>query len=273
MLVKDNFFHTFKNNYSKIKIIIYLYRINRQGVGSFDLELINENFVNIPYLDKNDISLKIDTNKNNISSNLGKITTNEGNISTNLGKMNTNVSDISSNLGKITTNEGNILSNLGKINTSEGNISSNLGKIDNITKTIMLKNIYFTDFNSKKDEAIINELLHLDNTPDKFRAAIIHTANMEYYFKKDDFIEIDCKLMFSHSTYEHADKIIIYYDLYEGEKADQNKMLFRELHRYNQFPLIVNKDRIITCAKICYKVKYNINNILFLVQINAIYKK
>ena len=74
---------------------------------------------------------------------------------------------------------------------------------------------------------------------------------MEYYFKKDDFIEIGCKLMLSHSTYDHADKIVLYYDLYEGEKADQNKILFRELRRYNQFPLIVDKDRIIAYTKIC----------------------
>ena len=44
---------------------------------------------------------KIDTNKNNISSNLGKIITNEGAISSNLGKINKNKEDISSNLGKI----------------------------------------------------------------------------------------------------------------------------------------------------------------------------
>ena len=58
----------------------------------------------------------------------------------------------------------------------------------------MLKNIYFTDFNSKKDEAIINELLHLDKASDRPRAATIHSAKMEYYFKKDDFMEIDCKI-------------------------------------------------------------------------------
>ena len=47
MTVKDNFYVTFKNNYDKIKIILDLYRVNRQGVGIFNLELINENFVNI----------------------------------------------------------------------------------------------------------------------------------------------------------------------------------------------------------------------------------
>ena len=79
----------------------------------------------------------------------------------------------------MTTNEGDISSNLGKITTNEDKISSNSGKINNITKKIMLKNIYFTDFNSKKDEAFVKELLHFDNTPDRIRAVGIHTANME----------------------------------------------------------------------------------------------
>ena len=47
------------------------------------------------------------------------------------------------------------------ITTNTADISTNLGKINNITKTIMLKNIYFTDFDSKKDEAIVKELLYL----------------------------------------------------------------------------------------------------------------
>ena len=60
MHVKDNFYVKFKNNYSKIKIMLYLYRVYRHGAGVFDLELTNENFTNIIYSDKNDISLKIE---------------------------------------------------------------------------------------------------------------------------------------------------------------------------------------------------------------------
>ena len=90
MLVKDNFYVTFKNNYNKIKMILELYRVYRHGTGVFSLELINENFINIAYLDKNDISLKINKNKNDISFNLGKTTTNEGAISSNLSKIGNN---------------------------------------------------------------------------------------------------------------------------------------------------------------------------------------
>ena len=73
MLVKDNFYIKFKNNYNKIKIILDLYRVYRRGAGVFNLKLINEYFTNIAYLDRNDISLKINTNKSNISFNLEKI--------------------------------------------------------------------------------------------------------------------------------------------------------------------------------------------------------
>ena len=94
-------------------------------------------------------------------------------------------------------NENNerIESNSGKINTNVGDISSNLGKINNITKTIMLKNIYFTNVDSK-DEALTRGLISLDNKAGLSRSADIRTVTMNYYFKKDDVIEIDCKLMF-----------------------------------------------------------------------------
>ena len=59
MFVKYKFYVTFNNNYNKITILLYLFRVYRHGAGIFNLELINENFVHITYLDKNDISLKI----------------------------------------------------------------------------------------------------------------------------------------------------------------------------------------------------------------------
>ena len=142
MLVKDNFYVTFKNNYNKIKIILDLFRVYRHGTGNFNLELINESFVNITYLDKNDISLKIDTNTRDISSNLSKI--------------NTNVVDISTNLDQINTNTGNISTNLIKTNSNENNILSNSSELDyiknNISKSIYLKNLYNVLFYDDKTQ-------------------------------------------------------------------------------------------------------------------------
>ena len=87
MLVKVNFYITFKNNCNKIEIILDLYRVYRHSTGVFNLELINESFTNIAHLDKNDISLKIDKDKNNTSTNLININTNEDNIAYNLSEI------------------------------------------------------------------------------------------------------------------------------------------------------------------------------------------
>ena len=83
MHAKDNFYVKLKNNYNKIKIILFLYRAYRHGARVFNLELINENFTNITYLHKHDISLKIEKNKNDISSNLEIINTNKSDIKNN----------------------------------------------------------------------------------------------------------------------------------------------------------------------------------------------
>ena len=88
MLVKDKFYVTLNNNYNKIKIILDLFRVYRHGTGNFNLELINENFVSVSYLDKNDISLKIEDNKNSISTNLIKINSNEDDILYNSNEIN-----------------------------------------------------------------------------------------------------------------------------------------------------------------------------------------
>ena len=78
--------------------------------------------------------------------------------------------------------------------------------------------------------------------------------------------------MLNHSTYEYANDILLYYNLYDGI-IDKNKLLFREIRRYNQFSLMIGKNRIIAYTKLCYKVKYNINNIIFLVNITASHRK
>ena len=75
---------------------------------------------------------------------------------------------------------------------------------------------------------------------------------MEYYFKKGDVIEIDCKLMFQHNTYNYSHNTLLYYDLYEGVVAKNKPLLFRKTRRYNLFPLINDKNRMIAYNKSCY---------------------
>ena len=244
--------------FKKIKLNLQLRRHNRHGVGNIDLEIDdNENYINIDYLDRNN------------SSNLEKINTD---ISSNLGKINTNTAAISTNSGQTSTNTGAISSNSGQISTNESAISSNLGKINNIRKTIMLKNIHFTDFDSK-DESFSRGLISLENIPNSPRTASIYTVNMGYYFKKGNFIEIDCKLMFQHSTYNYSHNTFLFYSLYEGIVGKNKPILFRETRRYNQFPLINDKDRMIAYNKSCYTVKYDMNTIIFDVTIATTHSK
>ena len=156
-----------------------------------------------------------------------------------------------------------------QINTNKSDIADNLGKINNITNSIMLKNIYFTDFDSKINDTIIKELIHFEVGVDSERFTDLHKAFMKYYFKKGDIIEIDCKLLLSHTTYEYANNISLLYALYEGTEVNNVKLLFKEIRRYNQFPVVVGKNRIIAYTKLCYRVEYDMDDILFFIQIGA----
>ena len=172
-----------KNNYNKIKIILDLYRVYRHGTGVFSLELINENFINIAYLDKNDISLKINKNKNDISFNLGKITTNEGAISSNLSKIGNNENNISSNLSKIDTNKSNI-----------DEIKSNSSNIDfNSNNKYLIEN--FFNYNIEIENSY---KINKDNP-----TFSIFKYTLEDDFKKDGVLEIDCRLLYQYTTYNN----------------------------------------------------------------------
>ena len=272
----EDFCICFKKNYNKIKINLQLHRHNRHGAGNINLEIDddNENYINIDYLDRNNDgnNEQVDTNTRDISSNLGKINTNVADISSNLGKIDGNINAIKLINKNSQDNSKDISNNKGLISTNTSSIASNLSKINDITKTIMLKNIYFTDFDSKKDEPIIKELIFLDKNTNRDRGKEILNTNLEYYFKKDDFIEIDCKLIIQHSTYDYANIIFIYYNLYDGV-YDENKLLYREIRRYNQFPVMNTKNRIIAHTKLCYKFKNDVNNAVFIVRISSATRK
>ena len=80
----EDFCICFKKNYKKIKINLQLHRHNRHGTGNINLEIDddNENYINIDYLDRNNEE-RINTNKNDISTNLIKINSNENDILSN----------------------------------------------------------------------------------------------------------------------------------------------------------------------------------------------
>ena len=85
----EDFCICFKKNYKKIKTNLQLHRHNRHGFGNIDLEIddTNENYINIDYVDRNNEE-RINTNKNDISTNLIKININEDDILYNLSEIN-----------------------------------------------------------------------------------------------------------------------------------------------------------------------------------------
>ena len=233
--IKSVFIVPINEHMSKIKIDFFIAPKETQQNRSakFTIQDINSNKIYIKYFQKtNEMSIK----------------------------------DIQDSLNTV----NNISNDLEQIDKNKNDITDNLGKINNITKTIMLKNTYFTDFNST-DETIYNELLRLDGTSKKI--VNMFNLDMEYDFKKDDFIEIECKIILNHNLYDDAKNLALYFELYEGIKALQNKLIFRESRRYNQFPIVLNKDRIIVYTKLCYKVKYDIINIKFRIQLQSLYAK
>ena len=51
LYVKEYFYITLHDDYSKVKIILMLHRVNRKGTGSIALETYNNNFIDISFID------------------------------------------------------------------------------------------------------------------------------------------------------------------------------------------------------------------------------
>ena len=297
MLVKDNFYFSFKNNYNKIKIILDLFRVYRHGTGNFNLELINESFVNITYLDKNDISLKIEDNENNISSNLSKISDNENNISSNLSKISDNSSDISSNLSKIENNDNSsdISSNLSKIEDNENNISSNLSKINNNSSEISTnsdqisinKNNISTNLiniNTNEDNIVynLNEINYLKNNSSKsylknvynilFYDRKTQVSFKNYFFERvfdinsnvNDFIEMSFKISLE---YENISERAYVKTLYELFDENDNSLYIKSVNN-NDYSYYSNK--IFIDESIFYNFTKSIKKIKFVIKFQMI---
>ena len=86
----EDFCICFKKNYDKIKINLQLHRHNRHGTGNINLEIDDDSYINIDYLDRNNEgnNEQVDTNTRDISTNLNKINSNEDDILTNLNNIN-----------------------------------------------------------------------------------------------------------------------------------------------------------------------------------------
>ena len=236
MLVKDNFYVTFKNNYNKIKIILDLYRVYRHGTGYFNLELINENFVKVSYLDKNDISLKIEKNKSDISSNLLKINDNTSYISTNSGQISTNTRAISTNLKQISTNTG--------------AISNNLEKINNFTQYILKSGKNF------EEKYIIKKQIFRFNNDEHFYT--MFEKEIEYDFIKNSLLFVKNNMYYKYENLSNDYYRLQHeYIIYDGDNLI-HKYLFNKNTYYDESldPILhTNEDFCICFKKIIKKLK------------------
>ena len=274
MLIKDNFYVTFKNNYNKIKIMLDLFRVYRHGTGNFNLELINENFVNITYLDKNDISLKIDSNKDDIVSNLLQIGGNKDDIATNLSKIDSNKDDITSNLLQIGGNKDDIATNLSKIGSNKDDIASNLSKID-VNKDDISSNLI--KINSNEDDILynLNEIDYLKNNMSKsylkniynilfyesktqidFRSNSFYEKVFDVNSKQNDFIEMCFKIDLQYEDISERNYVKTIYQLFdENDNSLYIKSVTNSNYTYFSNRVIVDENIFYNIAKYLKKIK------------------
>ena len=229
-------------------MILDLYCVYRHGAGVFNLELINENFVNVSYLEKKDISLKITTNEGNISSNLGKITTNEGNISSNSGKITTNEGNISSNLGKIGENRNDISSNLIRINSNEDDLlyNSEINYTKNNNSKSYLKNIYIILFYDKKTQIDFREIF--------FEKVFAVDAKQNY------FIELNFKISLQYENISERNYVKTIYEIFD---ENDNSLYIKSLNN-NDYQYYSNK--IFIDENIFYNFTKNVKKIKFVIK-------
>ena len=91
LLVKNTFCLDLTNKYNKITIKLISNRVNEQGFGNINLNMINDNYINVIYIEK------LDTNENNIN----KINTTILNIDKSLSEINDFKNDTQNNIQKI----------------------------------------------------------------------------------------------------------------------------------------------------------------------------
>ena len=84
--VSDNFCFNI-NDKDKIKIVLSLTRINEWGTGNIDLQMIDNNYINIIYNQKTDISNKFDKNDKKLKDIDDKISSNNNLISDNFSSI------------------------------------------------------------------------------------------------------------------------------------------------------------------------------------------
>ena len=215
----EDFCICLKKNYKKIKINLQLHRHNRHGVGNINLEIDdNENYINIDYLDRNNEE-RINTKKNDISTNLSKIDTNKN--------------DISTNLIKINSNEDDILYNLSEINYIKNNNSKSY-----------IKNIYNILFYDKKTQI-------------SFKDDIFYEKVFDIDSSKNNFIEIKFRIDLQYDDISERNYVkTIYQLLDENNNSLYIKSINNNEYSYFSNRVIIDENIFYNFNKDIKKIKF-----------------
>ena len=193
---------------------------------------------------------KIDTNKNNISTNSGQISTNTGAIPTNSGQISTNTGAISTNSGQISTNTGAISTNSGQISTNTGSISTNSGQIStntgaissNLSKIENIKEFLISPENSKKSFNIEKQIFRFNRNSHFY---VIFEKEIIHDFTKNSLLFIDDNI---HYKYENLlndyFRLQHQYDIYDNEGNLIYRYLFNKDTYYDEkkSPILLTID-------------------------------
>ena len=251
----EDFCICFKKNYNKIKINLQLHRHNRHGVGNINLEIDDDSYINIDYVDRNNDgnNEQVDTNTRDISSNLGKINTNVTDISSNLGKIDDNINVIKLINKNSQDNSKDILNNKGLISTNTSSISSNLNEINNIKNNfkLYLKNVY-------------NILFYNNNEQISFKDEIFYEKILDVDAAINDFIEIKFKISLEYRRIDYRNYVKNIYEILD-EKDNSLYIKSASNSEYSYF-----SNRVVIDEEIFYTFNKNIKKIKFIIKISKI---
>ena len=226
----EDFCICFKKNYNKIKINLQLHRHNRHGTGNINLEIDDDSYINIDYLDRNN-NEQVDTNKNNISTNLGKIDDNINAIKLINKNSQDNSKGISNNKGLISANTSSISSNLNEINYLKNNKS-------------YLKNVY-------------NILFYNNNEQISFKDEIFYEKEFDVNASINDFIEIKFKIGLEYRRIDYRNYIK---NIYEILDENNNSLYIKSINNdeYNFFSnkVTIDEEIFYTFTKDIKKIKF-----------------
>ena len=185
----------FNNRIQFKKIELYHDRSSKIINDKFEIQGIDSNQIDIAiYYDNNADSKKIELVGNN---------TIQINYIENNYKLDMNKNDISSNKGLIETNKNNI----DKINENLSNIDFNSGNKYSIDNFFMFNIDIENNYTLNKDESSFS----------------IFKYTLEDEFKKDSILQIDCRILYQYSNYNHIGLLHHIFKLY-----DDNDNMFYE---------------------------------------------